>query len=176
MKHKDFCTEEFNTSQLQAEETTPAKQDQQVKHKDFCIEGFNTNHLQTERTTRTKQDQQAKIEDLKMTIKTLLDELATLKSENSEMKVQLERAGEDRETEVSFNKSEELFSETEELLNETERPFNEVKHKHKDFCAEEFNTNQLQTEEKVDALIKKMKEFFEANAAEANKEEEKDNG
>ena len=169
MKHKDFCTEEFNTSQLQAEEMTRAKQDQQVKHKDFCIEGFNTNHLQTEKTTRTKQDQQAKIEDLKMTIKTLLDELATLKSENSEMKVQLERAGEDRETEVSFNNSEELF-------NETERPFNEVKHKHKDFCAEEFNTNQLQTEEKVDALIKKMKEFLEANAAEANKEEEKDNG
>ena len=75
VRHKDFCTEEFNTSQLQAEETTHTKQDQQEKHKDFCIERFNTNHVkteetthtnhkQTEKTTRAKHDQQAKIEDI----------------------------------------------------------------------------------------------------------------
>ena len=75
MRHKDFCTEEFNTSQLQAEETTHTKQDQQEEHKDFCTEGFYTNNLQkektthtdhpqTEKTTRTKHDQQAKIEDI----------------------------------------------------------------------------------------------------------------
>lgn len=74
MKHKDIYTEEFSTNQLQAEETTRAKQDQQVKHEDFCIEGLNTNRLQTEKTThtdhlqaeetrRTKHDQQAKTED-----------------------------------------------------------------------------------------------------------------
>ena len=72
MRHKDFGTEEYNTSQLQTEETTHTKQE---KHEDFCIEGFNTgrmqteetthtNHMQTERTTRAKHDQQAKIEDI----------------------------------------------------------------------------------------------------------------
>ena len=74
VRHKDIYTEEFNTNQLQAEETTHTKQDQQEKHKDFCIERFNTNHVQTEetthtnhkqkeKTTRTEHDQQAKIED-----------------------------------------------------------------------------------------------------------------
>ena len=71
VRHKDFGTEEYNTSLLQTEETTHTKQE---KHEDFCIEEFNTgylqteetthtNQLQTERTTRTKHDQQAKIED-----------------------------------------------------------------------------------------------------------------
>jgi len=73
------------------------QQADEVKHKDFCTEEFNTNQLQTEKTTRSKQDLQAKIEDLKMTIKTLSGELDTLKSEISEMQVQLKRAGEDRE-------------------------------------------------------------------------------
>jgi chromosome segregation ATPase len=73
------------------------QQADEVKHKDFCTEEFNTNQLQTEKTTRSKEDLQAKIEDLKMTIKTLTGELDTLKSEISEMQVQLKRAGEDRE-------------------------------------------------------------------------------
>merc|ERR1719253_2111084 len=73
------------------------QQADEVKHKDFCTEEFNTSQLQTEKTTRTKQDLQAKIEDLKMTIKTLSGELDTLKSEIAEMQVQLKRAGEDRE-------------------------------------------------------------------------------
>ena len=71
VRHKDFGTEEYNTSQLQTEETTHTKQE---KHDDFCIEGFNTDRLQTEKTTHTNQpktekttrakhDQQAKNED-----------------------------------------------------------------------------------------------------------------
>ena len=75
MRHKGFGTEEYNTNQLQTEETTHTKQDQQEEHKDFCTEGFYTNNLQkeetthtdhpqTEKTTRTKHDQQAKIEDI----------------------------------------------------------------------------------------------------------------
>ena len=63
MKHKDDYTEEYTTNQLQAEETTRAKQDQQVKHEDFCTEGFTTNQLQAENTTPTKHDQQAKSEE-----------------------------------------------------------------------------------------------------------------
>ena len=71
MRHKDFGTEEYNTNQLQTEETTHTKQE---KHDDFCIDGFNTDRLQTEKTThtnqpktekttRTKDGQQAKNED-----------------------------------------------------------------------------------------------------------------
>jgi len=73
------------------------QQEDEVKHKDFCTDEFNTNQLQTEKKERTKSDLEAKIEDLKMTIKTLTGEVDTLKSEVSEMQVQLKRAGEDRE-------------------------------------------------------------------------------
>merc|ERR1719201_1410663 len=69
----------------------------EIKHKDFCIDEFNTNQLQTEKKEREKQDLIAKLEDLEMTIKTLTDAINTLKSEISEMQVQMKRAGEDRE-------------------------------------------------------------------------------
>eukprot|EP00972_Heterocapsa_arctica_P072910 10766097-Heterocapsa_arctica.AAC.1 len=57
----------------------------EIKHKDFCVDEFNTNQLQTEKKERAKQDLMALIEDLKMTIKTLTEEIDTLKSEISEM-------------------------------------------------------------------------------------------
>jgi DNA repair exonuclease SbcCD ATPase subunit len=75
---------------------TQEKEDE-IKHKDFCVDEFNTNQLQTEKKEREKQDVIAMIEDLEMTIKTLTDAINTLKSEISEMQVQLKRAGEDRE-------------------------------------------------------------------------------
>merc|ERR1719188_2908669 len=69
----------------------------EIKHKDFCTDEFNTNQLQTEKKEREKEDLLAKIEDLELTIKSLTDAIATLKSEIAEMQVQLKRAGEDRE-------------------------------------------------------------------------------
>merc|ERR1719343_384756 len=48
---------------------------------------------------RTKEDLLAKIEDLELTIKSLADAIAQLKSEIAEMQVQMKRAGEDREKE-----------------------------------------------------------------------------
>merc|ERR1719436_2249394 len=69
----------------------------EIKHKDFCTDEFNTNQLQTERKEREKQDLLAKIEDLEMTIKALGEAIDTLKAEIAEMQVQLKRAGEDRE-------------------------------------------------------------------------------
>merc|ERR1712039_16423 len=69
----------------------------EIKHKDFCTDEFNTNQLQTERKEREKQDLIAKIEDLEMTIKALGEAIDTLKAEIAEMQVQLKRAGEDRE-------------------------------------------------------------------------------
>jgi hypothetical protein len=43
----------------------------EIKHKDFCTDEFNSNELQTEKKTRSKQDLEAKISDLEMTIKEL---------------------------------------------------------------------------------------------------------
>merc|ERR1719330_1000345 len=69
----------------------------EIKHKDFCTDEFNANQLQTEKKDREKQDLIAKIEDLQGTIKALAEAIETLKSEIAEMQVQLKRAGEDRE-------------------------------------------------------------------------------
>jgi hypothetical protein len=69
----------------------------EIKHKDFCVDEFNTNQLQTEKKERHKEDLLAKVEDLELTIKTLTDAIASLKSEIAEMQVQMKRAGEDRE-------------------------------------------------------------------------------
>merc|ERR1712032_665052 len=71
----------------------------EIKHKDFCVAEFNQNQLQTEKKTREKQDLIAKIEDLTMTIKQLTEAIDTLKSEITEMQVQMKRAGENREKE-----------------------------------------------------------------------------
>merc|ERR1712232_1136567 len=73
------------------------EKEDEIKHKDFCVDEFNTNQLQTEKKEREKQDLIAKIEDLELTIKTLTEEIDTLKAEIAEMQVQLKRAGEDRE-------------------------------------------------------------------------------
>jgi len=69
----------------------------EIKHKDFCTDEFNTNQLQTEKKEREKSDLIAKIEDLEMTIDGLTKAIDTLKAEIAEMQVQLKRAGEDRE-------------------------------------------------------------------------------
>merc|ERR1712099_218200 len=52
-----------------------------------------------EKKEREKQDLIAKIEDLELTIKTLTEEIESLKAEIAEMQVQLKRAGENREKE-----------------------------------------------------------------------------
>merc|ERR1719171_653615 len=75
------------------------EKEDEIKHKDFCTDEFNKNDLQTERKEREKADLIAKIEDLTMTIDQLTKAIDTLKSEIAEMQVQLKRAGEDREKE-----------------------------------------------------------------------------
>jgi hypothetical protein len=69
----------------------------EIKHKDFCTDEFNTNQLTTERKEREKQDFIAKIEDEEMTIESLAKAIEALKGEIAEAQVQLKRAGEDRE-------------------------------------------------------------------------------
>jgi len=75
------------------------EKEDEIKHKDFCVDEFNTNQLQTEKKEREKQDLLAKIEDLELTIKTLTEEIESLKAQIAEMQVQLKRAGENREKE-----------------------------------------------------------------------------
>merc|ERR1719436_223214 len=69
----------------------------EIKHKEFCTDEFNTSQLQTERKEREKQDLIGKIADLEATIKALAKAIEVLKAEIAEMQVQLKRAGEDRE-------------------------------------------------------------------------------
>merc|ERR1712194_983048 len=73
------------------------EKEDEIKYKDFCVDEFNTNELQTEKKERAKEDLAAKIEDLDSTIAQLTKAIDTLKSEVSEMQVQMKRAGEDRE-------------------------------------------------------------------------------
>merc|ERR1719225_113335 len=75
------------------------EKEDEIKHKDFCTDEFNTNQLQTEKKEREKKDLIAKIEDLEMTIKSLAEAIDKLKGEIAEMQVQMKRAGEDREKE-----------------------------------------------------------------------------
>ncbi|KAL9139381.1 putative conserved tandem protein 10 [Amphidinium carterae] len=73
------------------------EKEDEIKHRDFCTKEFNENQLQTERKDRDEQDTKAKIEDLEMFIKQLTEDIERLKSEIADMQVQLKRAGEDRE-------------------------------------------------------------------------------
>jgi len=71
----------------------------EIKHKDFCTEEFNQNQVETESKEAEKQDLLALIEDLQLQIKTLTGEIDTLKSEIAELNLNAKRGGEDREKE-----------------------------------------------------------------------------
>merc|ERR1719201_3033534 len=75
------------------------EQADEVKHKDFCIEELNTNQMQTEKAEREKKELEATVEDLKAEIESLTKELKELNAQIGESKVQMKRAGEDREIE-----------------------------------------------------------------------------
>merc|ERR1711974_386851 len=64
------------------------EKEDEIKHKDFCTDEFNTNQLQTKKKERAKQDLTAKIEDLDNTIKQLTQAIDQLKAEVAEMQVQ----------------------------------------------------------------------------------------
>merc|ERR1719163_1871148 len=70
-----------------------------IKMKDFCIEALHKNEVATEMKKRDIEALQAKIEDLKAHIAELTKSIATLNSEVEEARIQLKRAGEDRELE-----------------------------------------------------------------------------
>merc|ERR1712032_1750134 len=57
------------------------EKEDEIKHKDFCTDEFNQNQLQTEKKEREKKDLIAHIEDLELTIKSLADAIEKLKGE-----------------------------------------------------------------------------------------------
>merc|ERR1712113_80418 len=73
------------------------EKEDEIKHNDFCIDEFNPNQLQAEKKDSEKQDLLTKIQNLEATIEELAEAIKTLKAEIAEMQVQLKRAGEDRE-------------------------------------------------------------------------------
>merc|ERR1719203_2086767 len=75
------------------------QKEDEIKHKDFCTDELNTNQLQTEKKEREKTDLEVLIEDLNLKIKTLHEEITQLKAEIAEMQLQLKRAGENGESE-----------------------------------------------------------------------------
>jgi len=75
------------------------EKEDEIKHKDFCTDEFNKNQLETEKKERERQDLEARIEDLELTIKTLTEQIDALKARIADMQVQMKRAGEDREKE-----------------------------------------------------------------------------
>merc|ERR1719491_1478471 len=73
------------------------EKEDEIKHKDWCTDEFNSNQLQTEKKDREKQDLLANIATLEASIEALAEAIANLRAEIAEMQVQLKRAGEDRE-------------------------------------------------------------------------------
>jgi chromosome segregation ATPase len=73
------------------------EQKQEVEHRDYCVEEFAQNEKQTAIANDEMTDLQAKIADLTSTIDTLTKELADHEQEVAETKLQMKRAGEDRE-------------------------------------------------------------------------------
>merc|ERR550537_1037209 len=80
-------------------EELKVQQKDEVKHRDWCIEEFAENMKQTVLNQDTMTDLQAKIAELTDTIDTLTKELADHQAEVDETKLQMKRAGEDREAE-----------------------------------------------------------------------------
>jgi len=75
------------------------EKENEVKHKDFCTDELNTNQLDTEKKTREKSGLETKIDGLHHHIAVLADEIKAHKTEIADMQLQMKRAGEDREIE-----------------------------------------------------------------------------
>jgi chromosome segregation ATPase len=82
------------------------QKEDESKHRDFCIESLNENEKMTSAATRNRDDHQAKAEQLAAEIEGLTKSIEDLTAQNAESRVQLKRAGEDREVEnADFQKT-----------------------------------------------------------------------
>eukprot|EP00397_Hematodinium_sp_SG-2012_P020536 GEMP01021161.1.p1 GENE.GEMP01021161.1~~GEMP01021161.1.p1 ORF type:complete len:666 (+),score=227.33 GEMP01021161.1:132-2129(+) len=76
-----------------------AEKEDEINHRDFCIEQFNQNERDQNAKADERDDLQVKMDSLASEIETLTKELTTLNKENDEMKVQMQRAGDNRASE-----------------------------------------------------------------------------
>jgi hypothetical protein len=76
-----------------------AEKEEEIKQKDICIDGFNKNEKETELNERKKSKLIATIEDLQMQQDELTKAIAALNQQMADMRLQMKRAGEDREIE-----------------------------------------------------------------------------
>merc|ERR1719453_2740046 len=89
----------------------------EVKHRDFCIDALNTNESETNEKNRDAKDLRAQIEELTGKINQLTAAIKALEADNAEMRVQMKRAGEDREKEnLEFQKTVQEQRATQALL------------------------------------------------------------
>jgi hypothetical protein len=70
-----------------------------VKHKAFCTEEFNANAKETKAAGYKQKDEEAKIEDLAAQIAALQEDVAKAGEQIKETQVEMKKAGEDREAE-----------------------------------------------------------------------------
>mmetsp|Transcript_134243 Transcript_134243/g.233269 ORF Transcript_134243/g.233269 Transcript_134243/m.233269 type:complete len:706 (+) Transcript_134243:51-2168(+) len=75
------------------------EKEDEIKHKEFCHGAIDKNRLRTEKAMRQEEVVSAQVDELRMTIKGLEEDIHKLLSEVKEMKFQVKRAGEDREKE-----------------------------------------------------------------------------
>merc|ERR1719230_1882989 len=75
------------------------QQDEEVKIKTHCTDEFNQNEKQTFETNRQKTLLEQKIEELTNTIKRLTEEISEAELQIVNMKLEISRAGQNREAE-----------------------------------------------------------------------------
>merc|ERR1712137_1302989 len=80
------------------------EKDDEIKHKDFCTDEFNTNELQRQQKDQERAELSERLEYLKSTIHELKAAIDEEKAENAEMNTQIKRAGEDREKEKQISR------------------------------------------------------------------------
>jgi hypothetical protein len=82
------------------------EKEDEIKHRDFCINGLHENDSVTASRNRDKSDLEAKVAELEGRITELSSAIETLQAEIAETRVQLKRAGEDREKQnLEFQKT-----------------------------------------------------------------------
>lgn len=78
-------------------EALNAEKADEVRHKDWCTEKFNTNKNNLTTTERDRQDEQAHIDQLNAEINNLTELFDKLQKEIADLTIEKKRAGEDRE-------------------------------------------------------------------------------
>jgi len=73
------------------------QKEDEIKLKDFCIAELNSNERDTASKNRDRHDAEVKVEDLRVTIDTLTEEIEALKAAIAEAALELKHAGENRE-------------------------------------------------------------------------------